>query len=69
MSKAKVVSFEAFAARRHDINAKGAFFEMLDADIKTNPGRIQPIPRSIFDEIDEIQKLAEANRQRELLEG
>lgn len=69
MSKGTVVTFDTFAARRHERHAKGAFFELVDADIKKNPGRIQPIPSSLFDEIADIQALAEANRRRELLEG
>lgn len=66
MSKSNVLSF---ADKGRALRDKGAFLELIDSDLKNNPACVQPIPRSIFDEIAEIQALAEANRRRELLEG
>jgi hypothetical protein len=66
MSKSNVLSF---ADKGRELRAKGAFLELIDADMKNNPGCVQPIPRSIFDEIAEIQALAEENKRRDLLEG
>ncbi len=66
MSKNNVLSF---ADKGRELRAKGVFLELIDADMKSNPSCIQPIPRSIFDEIAEIQALAEENKRREKLEG
>jgi hypothetical protein len=66
MSKSNVVSLHD---KREEVRAQGEFLELIDADIKANPGRIQPIPRSLLTEISEIRARAEENRRRELLEG
>ena len=66
MSKSNVVSFADKDRERRD---KGAFLELIETDLQSNPGCIQPIPLSIFGEIADIQALAEENRRRELLEG
>lgn len=66
MSKGNVVSLHD---RREEVRAQGAFLELIEADIKANPGNVQPIPRSIFAEIADIRARAEENRRRELLEG
>lgn len=66
MSNSNVLSF---AAKGKEIRAKGDFLELIDSDIRNNPSCIQPIPAGIFDEIARIRRLAEENRQRELLEG
>lgn len=66
MSKSNVLSF---ADKGRELRAKGAFLELIDADMKNNPACVQPIPRGIFDEIARIQALAEENKRRELLEG
>ena len=66
MSNSNVLSF---ADKKREIRAKGAFLELIDADMKNDPACIQPIPRSIFNEIAEIQALAEENKRRELQEG
>ena len=66
MSSSNVLSF---AKKSKEIRAKGDFLELIDSDIMNNPSCVQPIPSSIFDEIARIRRLAEENRQRELLEG
>lgn len=66
MSKTNVVSF---VQKGRDLRAKGDFLALIDADINANPNSVQPIPAGIFERAERFRRLAEENRQRELLEG
>lgn len=66
MSKGNVISF---AERKAELQTEAEFLDLLDQDIKANPESIQPIPRGLFLQMDEIRALADANRRRELLKG
>lgn len=66
MSKSNVVSF---ADKKAELQTEANFLDLLDADIQANPERIQPIPRSLFLQMEEIRALADENRRRELLKG
>lgn len=66
MSQNNVVSFDK---KGREIRAKGDFLALIDADIKSNPNCVQPIPAGIFERAERFRRLAEENRQRELLEG
>lgn len=66
-SKAQVISI---AAEREAQEGRKAFLELLHDDISKNPGRIEPLPTSLFDRMDRLVAKAKTNRDRtELLEG
>jgi hypothetical protein len=66
MSKGNVVSIEE---RRAEVRTESEFLDLLDQDIKHRPEGVQPIPSSLFLQMDEIRALADRNRRRELLKG
>lgn len=65
--RAPVASLDA---KRAEQESDAAFLDMLHSDITDNPGRIEPIPASLFGRMERLRAKAEANRARtELLEG
>ncbi|MDV7209901.1 AbrB/MazE/SpoVT family DNA-binding domain-containing protein [Azotobacter beijerinckii] len=67
LSQGRVVSI---TARRDEAKGEEAFLGLLHANIADNPGRIEPIPASLFGRMERLRAKAEANRARaELLEG
>lgn len=57
-----------FFARKATKNTQAAFLDLIDKDIKDHPESVTPISKSLLDRIDEIERLAQANRDAERIE-